>query len=136
MSRIVTIWQFGRDSLTEYTGERFETSCGDGLKVFRVHSKEFRNKKDENKRTGKQYSRYCCLIPPSPPLLPVCSVKPYFLAGGMGFNRALYCCSKTVFSFPFVTFGIVVFVNDPKIIISADTVPCVVEFYFARYAIK
>ena len=31
MPRIVAIWHFGRDPLTEYTGEKFETSWGDRL---------------------------------------------------------------------------------------------------------
>ena len=49
----------------------------------------------------------------------------------MGFDKALFCCFKTVFSFPFVTLSVVVSANNPKIIISADTVTCAVEFYFA-----
>ena len=53
MSRIVTIWHFGQDSITEYMGERFKTKWGNCLKAFRIYSKEFGNKKDENKRTGK-----------------------------------------------------------------------------------
>ncbi len=39
MSWIVTMWHFGQDSLTEYTGERFEISWCDGLRVFRIYSK-------------------------------------------------------------------------------------------------
>ena len=45
MSWIVTMWHFGRDSLTEYTGERFEISWGDGLRMFRIYSKQFKSKK-------------------------------------------------------------------------------------------
>ncbi len=39
------MWHFGQDSLTEYTGERFEISWGDGLRVFRIYSKQSKNKK-------------------------------------------------------------------------------------------
>jgi hypothetical protein len=42
---IITMWHFGQDSLTGYTGERFEISWKEGLKVFRIYSKEYRNKK-------------------------------------------------------------------------------------------
>jgi hypothetical protein len=42
---IVTMWHFGKDSLTGYTDERFEILWKDGLKVFRIYSKEYRNKK-------------------------------------------------------------------------------------------
>jgi hypothetical protein len=45
MTWIVTMWHFGQDSLTGYTGERFEISWKEGLKVFRIYSKEYRNKK-------------------------------------------------------------------------------------------
>ena len=55
----------------------------------------------------------------------------FFLAGGMGSDKALFCCFKTVFSFPFIALGVVVSANNPKIIISAVTVTCAVEFYLA-----
>jgi hypothetical protein len=45
MTWIVTMWYFGQDSLTEYTGERFEISWGDGLRLFRVYSKEYHQNK-------------------------------------------------------------------------------------------
>jgi hypothetical protein len=45
MTWTVTMWHFGRDSLTEYSGERFHITWEDGLKVFRVYSKAFTNKK-------------------------------------------------------------------------------------------
>jgi hypothetical protein len=45
MTWIVTMWHFGHDSLTGYTGERFEISWKEGLKVFRIYSKGYRNKK-------------------------------------------------------------------------------------------
>ncbi len=82
---------------------------------------------------GKQSSQCCCQITTSPP---VCTVKPCFLAGGMGSNVALFCCFRTVLSFPFVTLGVVIFSDNPEIIVSAVTVPCAVEFYFACYTIK
>jgi hypothetical protein len=45
LSWTVTMWHFGFDSLTEYSGQRFHISWGNALKVFRVYSKEFTNKK-------------------------------------------------------------------------------------------
>lgn len=39
-----TMWHFGRDSLTTYTGEMFEISWADALGLFRVYSKEFKDK--------------------------------------------------------------------------------------------
>ncbi len=44
MSWTVTMWHFGRDSLTEYSGERFHITWEEGLKVFRIYSKKFHNK--------------------------------------------------------------------------------------------
>ena len=41
---ITTMWHFGRDSLTTYNGEMFEISWGDALGLFRVYSKEIKNK--------------------------------------------------------------------------------------------
>jgi hypothetical protein len=45
MSWIIAMWHFGQDSLTEYTGERFEISWGDGLRLFRVYSKKYHQNK-------------------------------------------------------------------------------------------
>ncbi len=45
MNWIVTMWHFGMDSLTAYNGEMFEMPWGDGLNVFRIYSKKYRNKK-------------------------------------------------------------------------------------------
>ncbi len=39
------MWHFGQDSLTEYTGERFEMTWEDGLKLFRIYSKEYHQNK-------------------------------------------------------------------------------------------
>jgi hypothetical protein len=44
MTWIATMWHFGRDSLTTYNGEMFEISWADALGLFRVYSKEFKNK--------------------------------------------------------------------------------------------
>lgn len=41
---ITTMWHFGRDSLTTYNGEMFEISWADALGLFRVYSKEIKNK--------------------------------------------------------------------------------------------
>jgi hypothetical protein len=44
MTWIATMWHFGRDSLTTYTGEMFEISWEDTLGLFRVYSKELKDK--------------------------------------------------------------------------------------------
>jgi hypothetical protein len=44
MSWITTMWHFGRDSRTTYNGEMFEISWKDALGLFRVYSKEFKDK--------------------------------------------------------------------------------------------
>ncbi len=44
MSWITTMWHFGRDSLTTYSGEMFEISWEDALGLFRVYSKELKDK--------------------------------------------------------------------------------------------
>jgi hypothetical protein len=44
-SWIVTMWHFGSDSLTEYSGARFHITWGEALNVFRAYSKKFANKK-------------------------------------------------------------------------------------------
>jgi hypothetical protein len=44
MSWIATMWHFGRDSLTTYNGEMFEISWADALGLFRVYSKELKDK--------------------------------------------------------------------------------------------
>ncbi len=45
MSWIVNMWHFGHDSLTGYSGEKFEIPWEDGLKLFRIYSKEIPNRK-------------------------------------------------------------------------------------------
>jgi len=57
MTWIVTMWHFGRDSITEYIGERFEISWKEGLKVFRIYSKEYRHKKKIRKETQEYPSK-------------------------------------------------------------------------------
>jgi hypothetical protein len=39
------MWHFGQDSLTEYSGEKFEMSWKEDLDIFRIYSKEFENRK-------------------------------------------------------------------------------------------
>ena len=51
MSWIVTMWRFGRDSLTEYSGERFHITWEEGLKVFRIYSKGLKKKIKIRKKT-------------------------------------------------------------------------------------
>ncbi len=45
MSWVVTMWHFGRDSLTEYSGEKFEITVEVGLRLFRAYSKTYKNHK-------------------------------------------------------------------------------------------
>ena len=40
MSWIVTMWHFGQDSLTGYSGEKFEVPWKDGLELFHVYPKK------------------------------------------------------------------------------------------------
>jgi hypothetical protein len=54
MSWIATMWHFGRDSLTSYSGEMFEISWEDALGLFRVYSKQFKDKV----RTRKELQEY------------------------------------------------------------------------------
>ena len=56
LSWIVTMWHFGRDSLTGYSGERFEITWEDGLQLFRVYSKEY--KKNKTVRIRKEIQEY------------------------------------------------------------------------------
>jgi hypothetical protein len=45
MTWLVTMWHFGQDSLTGYSGEKFEIPWKEGLQLFRVYSKEIPNRK-------------------------------------------------------------------------------------------
>jgi hypothetical protein len=53
---ITTMWHFGRDSLTTYNGEMFEISWADALGLFRVYSKDFKDKKKIRKEL-QEYPR-------------------------------------------------------------------------------
>ncbi len=54
MSWIVTMWHFGRDSLTGYTGEMFEIPWKEGLELFRMYSKKSKDRKPKRIRKEKQ----------------------------------------------------------------------------------
>jgi hypothetical protein len=54
MTWITTMWHFGRDSLTTYTGEMFEISWADALGLFRVYSKNI----DKKTRIRKELQEY------------------------------------------------------------------------------
>jgi hypothetical protein len=56
LSWIGTMWHFGRDSLTGYSGERFEITWEEGLQLFRVYSKEY--KKNKTVRIRKEIQEY------------------------------------------------------------------------------
>ncbi len=46
----VTMWHFGQDSLTGYSGEMFEIQWKDGLKVFHMYSKQMSGTKKSSKK--------------------------------------------------------------------------------------
>ena len=54
MSWIVTMWHFGRDSLTGYNGEMFEIPWKEGLELFRIYSKKSKDRKSKRIRKEKQ----------------------------------------------------------------------------------
>ena len=35
------MWHFGKDALTSYSGEKFEITWEDSLKLFNIYSKEY-----------------------------------------------------------------------------------------------
>ncbi len=45
LSWVITMWHFGRDSLTGYSGEKFEITVEEGLRLFRAYSKAYKNHK-------------------------------------------------------------------------------------------
>ena len=54
MSLIVKMWHFGKDSLTDYSREKFEITWEDSLNVFHhVYSKEYERKKRKIKKVMK-----------------------------------------------------------------------------------
>ena len=55
MSWIVTMWHFGQDSLTGYSGEKFEIPWKDGLKVISHIFKRYMNKKVKMRKETQEY---------------------------------------------------------------------------------
>ena len=45
MSWIVKMWHFGQDALTSYSGEKFDISWENSLKIFHIYSKQYENSK-------------------------------------------------------------------------------------------
>lgn len=50
MTWVVTMWHFGQDSLTDYTGEMFQIPWKEGIELFRMYSKKSKNKKSKKIR--------------------------------------------------------------------------------------
>ena len=55
MSWTIKMWHFGKDSLTGYSGEKFEITWEDSLKLFNIYSKEYGNKKMKVRKEIQEY---------------------------------------------------------------------------------
>src|SRR3954468_4099614 len=55
MSWTVKMWHFGQDALTSYSGQKFEITWEDSLKLFRIYSKEYANKKMKVRNEIQEY---------------------------------------------------------------------------------
>ena len=56
MVMIVTMWHFGKDALTSYSGEKFDMSWEDSLNVFHhIYSKEYGKKRMKIRNEIKEY---------------------------------------------------------------------------------
>jgi len=53
---MVNMWHFGHDSLTGYSGEKFEITWGDSLNLFRMYSKQ--HKKNKTMKIRKEIQEY------------------------------------------------------------------------------
>ena len=65
MSWTIKMWHFGKDSLTGYSGEKFEITWEDSLKLFNIYSKEYGNKKMKVRKEIQEYpnkSLECALM--------------------------------------------------------------------------
>jgi len=51
----VKMWHFGKDALTGYSGEKFEITWEDSLKLFNIYSKEYCNKKMKVRKEFQEY---------------------------------------------------------------------------------
>jgi len=49
------MWHFGKDALTSYSGEKFEITWEDSLKLFNIYSKEYCNKKMKVRKEIQEY---------------------------------------------------------------------------------
>jgi hypothetical protein len=54
MSWTVTMWHFGQDSLTGYSGDMFQIPWKDGLELFRIYSKKSKSNKAMRIRKERQ----------------------------------------------------------------------------------
>ena len=55
MSWTIKMWHFGKDALTSYSGEKFEITWEDSLKLFNIYSKEYGNKKMKVRKEIQEY---------------------------------------------------------------------------------
>ena len=65
MSWTIKMWHFGKDSLTGYSGEKFEITLEDILNLFNIYSKEYSNKKMKVRKEIQEYpnkSLECALM--------------------------------------------------------------------------
>ena len=51
----IKMWHFGKDALTSYSGEKFEITWEDSLKLFNIYSKEYCNKKMKVRKEIQEY---------------------------------------------------------------------------------
>ena len=51
----IKMWHFGKDALTSYSGEKFEITWEDSLKLFNIYSKEYGNKKMKVRKEIQEY---------------------------------------------------------------------------------
>ena len=56
MSWTIKMWHFGKDSLTGYSGEKFDMSWEDSLKLFHIYSKEYGKNKMKVRKEVQEYS--------------------------------------------------------------------------------
>jgi hypothetical protein len=54
----VTMWHFGQDSLTGYSGEKFEIQWKDGLQLFHMYTKKISSNKKTKKIIRKEIQEY------------------------------------------------------------------------------
>jgi hypothetical protein len=51
------MWHFGTDSLNGYSGDMFEIPWNEGLELFRIYSKQYKNKKVKIRKERQEYPK-------------------------------------------------------------------------------